>query len=152
MFDALRTTCRTDGYRGCAFINTAAEAAPGSDVHARTVAHKAAVRAWVRDLAAQARATHPDALAARPGPAARRLAPGDPRGGTSVVRCGGAQYPAGTAPGSRMALGRGGGCEACHACQSSTATTQPKIASATAASAEGKRNSTNVAAAVMAVT
>jgi AcrR family transcriptional regulator len=64
MFDALRTTCRTDGYRGCAFINTAAEAAPGSDVHARTVAHKAAVRAWVRDLTVQAGATHPDALAA----------------------------------------------------------------------------------------
>jgi AcrR family transcriptional regulator len=63
MFDALRTACRTDGYRGCAFINTAAEAAPGSDVHARTVAHKAAVRAWVRDLAAQAGAAHPDALA-----------------------------------------------------------------------------------------
>ena len=63
MFDALRTACRTDDYRGCAFINTAAEAAPGSDVHARTVAHKVAVRAWVRDLAAQAGVAHPDALA-----------------------------------------------------------------------------------------
>ena len=63
MFDALRTACRMDDYRGCAFINTAAEAAPGSDVHARTVAHKAAVRGWVRDLAAQAGAVHADALA-----------------------------------------------------------------------------------------
>ena len=44
--------CRRDGYRGCAFINTAAEAEAGTDVHARTVEHKQLVRAWVADLAA----------------------------------------------------------------------------------------------------
>jgi AcrR family transcriptional regulator len=63
MFDALRAACRADGYRGCAFINTAAEAVPGSNVHTRTVTHKAAVRAWVHDLATLAGATDPDALA-----------------------------------------------------------------------------------------
>jgi AcrR family transcriptional regulator len=63
MFGALATACRREGYRGCAFINTAAEVTPGSPVHARTVAHKQAVRNWVRDLAAQAGAPDPDALA-----------------------------------------------------------------------------------------
>jgi AcrR family transcriptional regulator len=63
IFDALGTACRREGYRGCAFINAAAEALPGTPVHERTVAHKTAVRAWVRDLAAQAGATRPDALA-----------------------------------------------------------------------------------------
>ena len=63
MFDALASACRRDGYHGCAFINTAAEAQPGGPVHARTVAHKQAVRDWVRDLAAQAGADDPDALA-----------------------------------------------------------------------------------------
>jgi AcrR family transcriptional regulator len=63
LFDALATACRRDGYRGCAFINTAAEAMPGTPIHERTVAHKRAVRAWVRDLATQAGAADPDALA-----------------------------------------------------------------------------------------
>ena len=63
MFDALVTSCRRDGYHGCAFINTAAEATSGTDVHERTVAHKAAVRAWVRELAAAAKARRPDDLA-----------------------------------------------------------------------------------------
>lgn len=63
LFDALATACRRDGYRGCAFINAAAEATPGTPVHDRTVAHKQAVLAWVRDLAARTGATHPDALA-----------------------------------------------------------------------------------------
>src|SRR6476469_8881009 len=54
LFDALSTACRRDGYRGCAFINAAAEATPGSPVHDRTLAHKAAVRAWVRELATDA--------------------------------------------------------------------------------------------------
>jgi AcrR family transcriptional regulator len=62
MFDALTTACRQDGFRGCAFINTASEAEPGSEVHARTVEHKAAVRAWVRDLADSARAPDPEGL------------------------------------------------------------------------------------------
>ena len=63
LFDALGTACRRDGYRGCAFINAAAEALPGTPVHDRTVAHKQAVLDWVRDLAAQAGATDPGALA-----------------------------------------------------------------------------------------
>jgi AcrR family transcriptional regulator len=63
MFDALTTACRQDGFRGCAFINTAAEAEAGSDVQARTVEHKAAVRKWVRDLAGVAGATDPEGLA-----------------------------------------------------------------------------------------
>jgi AcrR family transcriptional regulator len=63
MFDALATACRRDGYHGCAFINTAAESTPGSDVHARTVEHKTVVRAWVTDLARRAGASDPDLLA-----------------------------------------------------------------------------------------
>lgn len=63
MFDALVSACRSDGFHGCAFINTAAEASPGTDVHARTVQHKVAVRRWVRELAEQAGAADPDALA-----------------------------------------------------------------------------------------
>jgi len=63
MFDALRSACRRAGYRGCAFINTAAESATGGPVHHRTVQHKHLVRAWVRDLAAKAGAKDPDELA-----------------------------------------------------------------------------------------
>jgi AcrR family transcriptional regulator len=63
MFDALLTACRRKGYHGCAFLNTATEAAGGSDVHARTVKHKDDVRSWVRDTAAEAGARDPDGLA-----------------------------------------------------------------------------------------
>lgn len=63
LFDALTSACRRDGYRGCAFINAAAESVPGTPVHDRTVAHKAAVLAWVRDLASEAGASDPDMLA-----------------------------------------------------------------------------------------
>jgi AcrR family transcriptional regulator len=63
LFDALSTACRREGYRGCAFINAAAESAPDTPVHDRTVAHKRAVLAWVRDLAAAAGAGDPDGLA-----------------------------------------------------------------------------------------
>jgi AcrR family transcriptional regulator len=63
LFDALATACRREGYRGCAFINAAAEASSGTPVHARTVAHKQAVLAWLRDLAAQAGANDPESLA-----------------------------------------------------------------------------------------
>ena len=55
--------CRRDGYRGCAFINAAAESQPGTGVHDRTLAHKDAVLAWVRDLAQDAGARDPEALA-----------------------------------------------------------------------------------------
>jgi AcrR family transcriptional regulator len=63
MFDALATACRRDAYRGCAFINAAAETEAGTPIHDRTLAHKDAVRAWVRDLAARAGAADPQALA-----------------------------------------------------------------------------------------
>src|SRR6187200_3051722 len=44
LFDALASACRRDGYRGCAFINAAAESASGTRIHARTVAHKDQIR------------------------------------------------------------------------------------------------------------
>lgn len=63
LFDALGTACRREGYRGCAFINAAAESQPGTPVHDRTVAHKDAVRVWVQGLAEQAGAPDPGGLA-----------------------------------------------------------------------------------------
>lgn len=63
MFDALTTACRREGYRGCAFINAAAESAPGTAVHERTVAHKDGVRAWVTELAERAGAADAPGLA-----------------------------------------------------------------------------------------
>lgn len=63
MFDALTTACRREGYRGCAFINAAAENEPGTRIHGRTLAHKDTVRAWVRTLAHAAGAPDPDGLA-----------------------------------------------------------------------------------------
>ena len=50
------------GFRGCAFINAAAENEAGTPVHDRTLAHKTAVRAWVRELAAEAGAVDPERL------------------------------------------------------------------------------------------
>ena len=63
LFDALDSACRRDGYRGCGFINAAAESAPGTTAHDRTVAHKQKVLAWLRDLARAAGARDPDRLA-----------------------------------------------------------------------------------------
>ncbi|MDN4642985.1 TetR/AcrR family transcriptional regulator [Arthrobacter sp. PsM3] len=63
LFDALASACRRDGYRGCAFINAAAESASGTRIHERTVAHKDHIRAWIRGLAAQAGVPDPDQLA-----------------------------------------------------------------------------------------
>ena len=63
LFDALRSAWRRDGYRGCAFINAAAEAVPGTAVHERTVVHKTAVLEWVTGLAANAGAPDPRGLA-----------------------------------------------------------------------------------------
>lgn len=63
MFDALATACRRDGYRGCAFINAAAENEVGTRVHERTLQHKDAVRGWVSGLARAAGAPQPDVLA-----------------------------------------------------------------------------------------
>lgn len=63
MFDALANACRRPGYRGCAFINAAAESQPDTAVHDRTVAHKTAVLAWVRGLAERVPARDPESLA-----------------------------------------------------------------------------------------
>lgn len=63
MFDALEDAARRPGYHGCAFINTAAESSTESSAHARTVAHKVAVRDWVTGLAAAAGAADPHRLA-----------------------------------------------------------------------------------------
>jgi len=63
LYDALLSACRRDGYRGCGFINAAAESEAGTPLHARTVAHKDAIRSWMRGLAADAGAADPDALA-----------------------------------------------------------------------------------------
>lgn len=63
LFDALGSACRREGYRGCAFLNAAAESVPGTAVHERTVAHKAAVLEWVTGLAADAGALDPRGLA-----------------------------------------------------------------------------------------
>jgi AcrR family transcriptional regulator len=63
LFDALSSSCRREGYRGCAFLNAAAESVPGSPVHQRTVAHKQAVLGWVEGLATEAGAEQPGALA-----------------------------------------------------------------------------------------
>jgi AcrR family transcriptional regulator len=63
LFDALLSACRRDGYRGCGFINAAAESEAGTPLHDRTVAHKERVRGWMRELAVEAGATDPDGLA-----------------------------------------------------------------------------------------
>ena len=63
LFDALTTACRRDGYRGCAFINAAAESPSGTRVHERTVVHKQSILAWITELAEGAGARNPEALA-----------------------------------------------------------------------------------------
>lgn len=63
MFDALTTACGREGYRGCGFINAAAESPSGTPAHDRIVAHKEAVLAWVTELATQTGATSPGRLA-----------------------------------------------------------------------------------------
>jgi len=63
IFDAIGVACVQGGFRGCPFLNSAAESTPGGPVYAATVAHKRAVRAWIRDLADRAGAADPDGLA-----------------------------------------------------------------------------------------
>jgi AcrR family transcriptional regulator len=63
LFDALRSACRREGYRGCGFINAAAETTPGTVAHDRTVAHKRKVLTWLCDLAEDAGAQSPERLA-----------------------------------------------------------------------------------------
>lgn len=63
LFDALSTACRRDGYRGCPFINAAAESAAGTPIHDRTLRHKREVRSWIHDLATAAGAANAVGLA-----------------------------------------------------------------------------------------
>ena len=63
LFDALHSACRRDGYRGCGFINAAAETLPGTVAHDRTVAHKQKVLTWLQELAVDAGAEQPERLA-----------------------------------------------------------------------------------------
>lgn len=63
LFDALTAACRRDGYRGCGFLNAAAETQPGTPVHDVVLEHKRAVLAWITDLATRAGAHRPAALA-----------------------------------------------------------------------------------------
>jgi AcrR family transcriptional regulator len=63
LFDALGSACRRDGYRGCGFINAAAESLPGTSAHARTIVHKQQVREWMEALARDAGAAQPEQLA-----------------------------------------------------------------------------------------
>ena len=72
MFDALTTACRREGYRGCAFINAAAEAVPGTPVHDRTVAHKRRVLRLGAGAGGRCRRSRPRGPGAQPDPAARR--------------------------------------------------------------------------------
>lgn len=63
MFDAIDDEYRRSDYRGCAQLNAAAEATPGSRVQQRTADNKAIVRAWITDTCRRAGAAQPDLLA-----------------------------------------------------------------------------------------
>ena len=63
VFDRLATVFATTGWRGCAFINASAEAAPGSVVDQVAGEYRLWVRSLFRDLVAEAGASDPDALA-----------------------------------------------------------------------------------------
>jgi AcrR family transcriptional regulator len=63
LFDALDSACRRDGYRGCGFINAAAETTPGTVAPDRTVAHQQRGLTRLQDLAREAGAPRPERLA-----------------------------------------------------------------------------------------
>lgn len=63
LFDALDSVSGHESFRGCAFINAAAEAAPGTPPHGRAMEHKRQILGWVTDLARRAGAEEPDRLA-----------------------------------------------------------------------------------------
>ncbi len=62
--DALPAMQAAKGYRGCAFINAAAEAAAGGSIQARVAEQRDWTLAWLTDLAMQAGASKPAELAA----------------------------------------------------------------------------------------
>lgn len=62
-FDALTAAYDAHGFRGCSFINAAAECELGTEPQTIAVEHKRTVRAWLQGLATVAGATDPEALA-----------------------------------------------------------------------------------------
>ena len=65
VFDLLGEWFAAPGYHGCPFINASAEARPDSGIEGVSDEHRAWVRSLFADLAAQAGAAEPDALARR---------------------------------------------------------------------------------------
>ena len=63
LFDALLASFDRHGFFGCPFISAAVEAEPGSKAHAATVAHVERRQAWLAELAHEAGAADPRALA-----------------------------------------------------------------------------------------
>ena len=63
LFDALDCLSGHESFRGCAFMNAAAEAAPGTPAHGRALEHKRQVLGWITDLARRAGADEPHRLA-----------------------------------------------------------------------------------------
>jgi AcrR family transcriptional regulator len=63
VFDVLGESFADKGYRGCPFLNASAEAPPGSSIIAVTDEYRGWVRSLLTDLARDAGARDPDALA-----------------------------------------------------------------------------------------
>ncbi|WP_441245702.1 TetR/AcrR family transcriptional regulator [Kitasatospora sp. McL0602] len=62
-FDALTAAYEEHGFRGCSFINAAAECEPGTEPQAIAATHKETVRSWLQGLATVAGAADPALLA-----------------------------------------------------------------------------------------
>ena len=62
-FEALPGIVGARGYRGCPFINAAAESPPGTRIHERAARHRADREAWFADLAEVGGAADPDDVA-----------------------------------------------------------------------------------------
>jgi AcrR family transcriptional regulator len=62
-FDALSRAYDEHSFRGCGFLNAAAETEIGSEPQLAAVEHKRAVRSWLQGLAVVAGATDPEGLA-----------------------------------------------------------------------------------------
>lgn len=84
-FDRLERAMRSEGYRGCPFMNAVAELAdPGHAAHRIAVAHKAKRRDLFRKLLIQLHVSNPDGLATQlmilgEGAVAQALVHGDPK-------------------------------------------------------------------------
>ena len=63
VFDAQGIFFRTEDFRGCAFVNASAESQPGGSVEQASDEYRAWLRSLFTDLASQAGASDPEALA-----------------------------------------------------------------------------------------